>query len=249
MAFTPYANRALRAAAALCGAFLVSAPAAAQYYSAFPGATYSKPQLPRRGQAPDIFPDPRYMEERETGRFQTAGFWPQADQSYGASSYEPRAARLGGTRQIVSDPTGQPAGSITVDTRVRRLYLSLGGGQAMAYGIGVGRRGWLGPRPQLNDHRFDHLDGDVLGDLQSHFLVLHADDLADHATGQNHRVPALHRSNARRMLLGPALLRHENHHVKKPADRHQRENLDEHRVGEQVSGAPRGGGRDRAYQS
>jgi len=192
MAFTPYANRALRAAAALCGAFLVSAPAAAQYYSAFPGATYSKPQLPRRGQAPDIFPDPRYMEERETGRFQTAGFWPQADQSYGASSYEPRAARLGGTRQIVSDPTGQPAGSITVDTRVRRLYLSLGGGQAMAYGIGVGRRGfeWRGvahvgrkaswpgwtPPPEMLKRRPDlprHMNGGIDNPLGARALYLY----------------------------------------------------------------------------
>nr|WP_043539583.1 L,D-transpeptidase [Salinarimonas rosea] len=44
-------------------------------------------------------------------------------------------------RQVVSDPTGEPAGTITVDTTDRFLHLSLGGGQAMRYGIGVGKEG------------------------------------------------------------------------------------------------------------
>ena len=50
------------------------------------------------------------------------------------------------TRQLVSDPTGQPAGTIVIDTRVRKLYLVLGGGRALEYGIGVGRQGfeWKG---------------------------------------------------------------------------------------------------------
>jgi lipoprotein-anchoring transpeptidase ErfK/SrfK len=50
------------------------------------------------------------------------------------------------TRQIVSDPTEERAGTITVDTENRALYLSLGDGRAMRYGIGVGREGftWKG---------------------------------------------------------------------------------------------------------
>ncbi|MGP9820932.1 L,D-transpeptidase [Salinarimonas sp. NSM] len=44
-------------------------------------------------------------------------------------------------RQVVRDPTGEPAGTITVDTNERFLHLSLGGGQAMRYGIGVGKEG------------------------------------------------------------------------------------------------------------
>ena len=50
------------------------------------------------------------------------------------------------TRQSVMDPTGQGAGTITINTARRKLYLSLGGGQAMEYGIGVGRQGfsWKG---------------------------------------------------------------------------------------------------------
>ncbi len=50
------------------------------------------------------------------------------------------------TRIVVNDPTGKPAGAITVVTKTRHLYLSLGGGKAMRYTIGVGRPGftWSG---------------------------------------------------------------------------------------------------------
>jgi lipoprotein-anchoring transpeptidase ErfK/SrfK len=190
MAFKPISNRALCAVSALLGLVSISAPAAAQYYSAFPGATYSQPQLPRRGQAPDIFRDPRRPEEDRYGRVQTAGFWPESYQ--GAQSYEPRAARVGGTRQLVSDPTGQPSGAITVDTRVRKLYLSLGGGQAIEYGIGVGRRGfeWRGvaqvgrkaswpgwtPPPEMLRRRPDlprHMNGGMDNPLGARALYLY----------------------------------------------------------------------------
>ena len=50
------------------------------------------------------------------------------------------------TRATVADPTGQPSGTLTVNTATRKLYLSLGDGRAMEYGIGVGRQGfaWKG---------------------------------------------------------------------------------------------------------
>ena len=50
------------------------------------------------------------------------------------------------TRMVVADPTDQRAGSITIDTRHRYLYLSLGGGEALRYAVGVGRAGfeWSG---------------------------------------------------------------------------------------------------------
>ena len=49
-------------------------------------------------------------------------------------------------RQVVSDPTGEPAGTIVVDTSQHFLYLVLGDGQAMRYGVGLGRDGfeWSG---------------------------------------------------------------------------------------------------------
>ena len=45
------------------------------------------------------------------------------------------------TRREVRDPTGEPAGTLTINTHERKLYLSLGDGRALQYGIGVGRAG------------------------------------------------------------------------------------------------------------
>ena len=50
------------------------------------------------------------------------------------------------TRAYVADPTGQKPGTLTINTRSRKLYLSLRDGRAIEYGIGVGRQGfsWKG---------------------------------------------------------------------------------------------------------
>jgi lipoprotein-anchoring transpeptidase ErfK/SrfK len=50
------------------------------------------------------------------------------------------------TRTIVDDPTGERAGTITIDTKNRYLYLSMERGRAMRYDVGVGREGfaWSG---------------------------------------------------------------------------------------------------------
>jgi len=49
-------------------------------------------------------------------------------------------------RQLVDYPTNQPPGTIVVDTPNTYLYLVMGHGQALRYGIGVGREGftWTG---------------------------------------------------------------------------------------------------------
>ncbi len=49
-------------------------------------------------------------------------------------------------RAVVSFPGNHTPGTIIVNTQQRRLYLVIGGGQAMRYGIGVGREGftWSG---------------------------------------------------------------------------------------------------------
>jgi lipoprotein-anchoring transpeptidase ErfK/SrfK len=49
-------------------------------------------------------------------------------------------------RQMVTYPTSEPAGTIIIDTSHTFLYLTLGHGMAMRYGIGVGRQGftWSG---------------------------------------------------------------------------------------------------------
>jgi lipoprotein-anchoring transpeptidase ErfK/SrfK len=49
-------------------------------------------------------------------------------------------------RQMVDYPTREPAGTVVIDTPNTYLYLVLGGGKALRYGIGVGREGftWAG---------------------------------------------------------------------------------------------------------
>jgi lipoprotein-anchoring transpeptidase ErfK/SrfK len=49
-------------------------------------------------------------------------------------------------RQLVDYPTVEPAGTIIIDTPNTYLYLTLGNGKAIRYGVGVGREGftWSG---------------------------------------------------------------------------------------------------------
>lgn len=49
-------------------------------------------------------------------------------------------------RQVVPSPAGEARGTIVVDTSAHFLYLVLGGGRAIRYGVGLGRAGfaWSG---------------------------------------------------------------------------------------------------------
>ncbi len=49
-------------------------------------------------------------------------------------------------RQIVRDPTGEKPGTVVVDTKNHYLYWTLSGGDAMRYGVGLGKQGfeWSG---------------------------------------------------------------------------------------------------------
>jgi lipoprotein-anchoring transpeptidase ErfK/SrfK len=49
-------------------------------------------------------------------------------------------------RQVVRNTTGEKAGTIVVNTRTHHLYLVLGNGKAIRYGVGLGRAGfeWSG---------------------------------------------------------------------------------------------------------
>lgn len=83
-----------------------------------------------------------------------AGFDPELDARYAAFEdgghlvpaipYQQMDPRY--YRQRVSDPTGEPAGTVVVDTPGRFLYLVEEGGTAMRYGVGIGREGfaWQG---------------------------------------------------------------------------------------------------------
>jgi len=66
------------------------------------------------------------------------------DQSDENAQLDPRLQR-----QVVDYPTREAPGTIIVDTPHTFLYYVLGGGKAMRYGIGVGRKGftWSGVHP------------------------------------------------------------------------------------------------------
>ena len=75
----------------------------------------------------------------------------QQQQQRGVPYYGPGSDYFGGgsgpiPRERVSAPVAQPPGSIYISTSERRLYLILGNGEALRYGIGVGRDGfrWMG---------------------------------------------------------------------------------------------------------
>jgi lipoprotein-anchoring transpeptidase ErfK/SrfK len=95
------------------------------------------------------------------------------------------------TRKEVNDPTRQPPGTITINTGERKLYLSLGDGRAIQYGIGVGRQGfsWKGvaevgrkafwpgwtPPPEMlarQPELPDHMDGGMANPLGARALYL-----------------------------------------------------------------------------
>ena len=125
---------------------------AAPDYDADDDYDYRRPMTRPRGgvQTERDFDDDTGGRPRQLGpqrRSLRAALPPDADPAYStAINYDDEIDWRDQTRNLVGDPTGQPAGTITVDTRSRRLYLSLAGGRAVAIGIGVGRQGfaWKG---------------------------------------------------------------------------------------------------------
>jgi lipoprotein-anchoring transpeptidase ErfK/SrfK len=111
--------RAIFAAAAT--ACLMSASAAASPLSLFP---FGQPDGPQTHQAP-----------------QATAYAPVETESTAGLP-----ARF--KRQVVSYPTHEAPGTIVIDTPNTYLYLVLGNGQALRYGIGVGREGftWAGTK-------------------------------------------------------------------------------------------------------
>jgi lipoprotein-anchoring transpeptidase ErfK/SrfK len=95
------------------------------------------------------------------------------------------------TQRLVPDPTAEPAGTVTINTKLRKLYLSLGDGQAVEYGIAVGKAGfaWKGiasvgrksywpgwtPPPEMIQRRPElpeHMDGSLSNPLGARALYL-----------------------------------------------------------------------------
>ena len=113
---------------AACLSLAASVPAQAQFFhSNTPAAgAYADP----RGAYLD-----RPMYDPAPGGSQY-GYEPQG-------GYAPQRQYPSATRQLVTAPYAQPKGTLVVDTGRRELYLMVGDGRAIAYGIGVGRQGFL----------------------------------------------------------------------------------------------------------
>lgn len=77
-----------------------------------------------------------------TGQPMVAGLPPEDQPEQGPTKELPPQFR----RQIVDYRTVEPAGTIVIDTPHTYLYLVLGNGKALRYGVGVGREGftWTG---------------------------------------------------------------------------------------------------------
>lgn len=131
------------------------------------------------GEASESGPDPAYLP-------------PDADPAYSTPGGFDRDVDMNlSTRRFVADPTGEAPGTLTVDTKARKLFLSLEDGRAIEYRIGVGREGfsWKGmakvgrkafwpgwtPPPEMLARQPDlpaHTDGSLANPLGARALYL-----------------------------------------------------------------------------
>ena len=96
------------------------------------------------GQQPVEPPPPTYVEP-QLGDYATM-YGPVSDSGFDLPAIPFDKIDPQFLRQIVPDPTGQKPGTIIVDTTNHFLYLVRPGGQAIRYGVGLGRAGfeWSG---------------------------------------------------------------------------------------------------------
>jgi len=122
----PARRRFLQGAAASAAVFALSACTTTQPYTAY----RDQPEGPVEPE-PSMY-DQIYGTTLDGGYEIPAVPWRKIDQRF--------------LRQMVSDPTGERPGTIVVDTAQHHLYLVTGNGQAMRYGVGLGRAGfeWAG---------------------------------------------------------------------------------------------------------
>jgi lipoprotein-anchoring transpeptidase ErfK/SrfK len=101
--------------------------------------SYPDEQVPR-GRIPQAYaqPYPDQYQDYSDPRSGSAGRAP--------SDYDLGDTATRKTAQIVANPTHQAPGTLVVDTATRHLYLVQSDGEAIQYGIGVGREGfaWKG---------------------------------------------------------------------------------------------------------
>jgi lipoprotein-anchoring transpeptidase ErfK/SrfK len=154
-----------------------------------------------KGAAQSLFPLPIPLPGSVSLPFPGAPAPPLETSTYLPPDADPNYSTPGGfdkdvnmslaTRKVVMDPTGEQAGTVTINTRERKLYLSMGDGHALQYGIGVGRQGfsWKGvaeigrksfwpgwtPPPEMlarQPELPDHMDGGMENPLGARALYL-----------------------------------------------------------------------------
>lgn len=113
-----------------------------------PQRAYPRRELPPQEDYGGYEPaPPRDLRPSAQRRPRMASLPSDADPAYSTPlDYDAEVDPSVATRARVDDPTGQSAGVITIDTQARKLYLSVGHGEAYEYGVGVGREGfaWKG---------------------------------------------------------------------------------------------------------
>ena len=133
------------AAGFLCGDLIAAAQTYPPYY---PYGLQANPVYGRGFGTEYYLPGPVQRAPRGTVRSPRASGMPSdADPAYSSTEdFDDEVDLSQTTRRTVMDPTGEGPGTITINTAQRKLYLSLGGGRAIEYGIGVGRQGfaWKG---------------------------------------------------------------------------------------------------------
>ncbi|GLQ57323.1 L,D-transpeptidase [Devosia nitrariae] len=87
---------------------------------------------PAAGVQPAVYVDPMYYE--------VYGAMP--DEPHPIPAFNPASVRPELLRQVVDYPTTERSGTIIVDPGAKFLYLTRGDGQAIRYGVGVGRAGY-----------------------------------------------------------------------------------------------------------
>jgi lipoprotein-anchoring transpeptidase ErfK/SrfK len=158
---------------------------------------YEEPRARPRAQRPqeEYEDDPAAAPRRPAPRRRTAraiALPPDADPAYSTPLDLDGDVDFGQTTAtVVTDPWRRQDGTITIDTGRRKLYLSIGGGQAVQYGVGVGREGfaWKGlaqigrkafwpgwtPPPEMLLRRPDlpkHMEGGIENPLGARALYL-----------------------------------------------------------------------------
>ena len=155
------------------------------------GAAFAAPgAASARGDWP--FPFGLSSQEPQTPAPRAPVLPPDADPAYSTPvDFDDEVDMALTTRRLVADPTGEPPGTLTINTKLRKLFLSLGDGRAYEYGIGVGRQGftWKGvaeigrkafwpgwtPPPEMLARQPDlpdHMDGGLDNPLGARALYL-----------------------------------------------------------------------------